>query len=85
MENEGGACKGLKTTIKKGIVITHLTKKKPHPSSLLEKMGGVIIIISEVQWLCHLYQYVHQHPHLDFLAMAMEEHELHFLDPLSSK
>jgi hypothetical protein len=48
MENEGGACKGLMTTIKKGIVITNLTKKKPHPSSPLERMGGVIIIISEV-------------------------------------
>jgi len=32
MEKEGGACKGLKTTIKEGIGITNLTKKNPtHP------------------------------------------------------
>jgi hypothetical protein len=29
MEKEGGACKGLKTTIKEGIAITNLTKKTP--------------------------------------------------------
>ncbi len=83
MRKEGGVGKGLRTTIKEGIAITNLTKKKPHPS----KMGGVIIILSEVQWLCHLHQYVHevQRPHLHSLALAMEQHELHFLGPLSSK
>jgi hypothetical protein len=29
MEKEGGACKGLRTTIKKGITITNLTEKNP--------------------------------------------------------
>jgi hypothetical protein len=29
MEKEGGACKGLRTIIEKGIVITNLTKKTP--------------------------------------------------------
>jgi hypothetical protein len=29
MENEGGACGGLRTTIKEGITITNLTKKTP--------------------------------------------------------
>jgi hypothetical protein len=29
MEIEGGACRGLRTTIKKGIAITNLTKKTP--------------------------------------------------------
>jgi hypothetical protein len=29
MEKEGGACKGLTTIIKEGIVITNLTKKTP--------------------------------------------------------
>jgi len=49
-------------------------QKKPHPSSPLERMGGVIIIINEVQWLCHLHQYVHevQHLHLHSLTLAME-------------
>jgi hypothetical protein len=57
------------------------------PSSRLGRMGEAIIIISEVQWLCHLHQYVHevQHPHLHFLTSAMEQQELHFLDLLSSK
>jgi len=43
-------------------------------------MGGVIIIINEVQWLCHLHQYVHevQHLHLHFLVLTMEQHELHY-------
>jgi hypothetical protein len=33
-----------------------------------------MIIINEVQWLYHLYQYVHevQHLHLHFLVPAME-------------
>jgi hypothetical protein len=31
MEEEGGACKGLRTIIKEGIVIANLTKKKPPP------------------------------------------------------
>jgi hypothetical protein len=35
MEKEGGSCKGLKTTIKKGITI-------------FERMARVIIIINEV-------------------------------------
>jgi hypothetical protein len=74
MEKEGGACRGLNTTIKEGIAITNLTKKKPHPSSPLDKMGGVIIIVNEVQWLCHLHQYVHevQHLHLHSLTLTME-------------
>jgi hypothetical protein len=65
--------KGLKTTIKEGIAITNLTKK-PHPSSPRERMGGVMIIINEVQWLCHLHQYVHevQYLHLQSFAQAME-------------
>jgi len=86
MEIEGGAGKGLKTIIKEGIVITNLTKK-PHPSSPLERMGGVIITINEVQWLCHLHQYVHevQHLHLHFFASAMEQQKLHFFGLLSSK
>jgi hypothetical protein len=42
MEKEGGVGKGLRTTSKKGIVITNLTKKKPHSSSQLERMGGAI-------------------------------------------
>jgi hypothetical protein len=46
-------------------------------------MGGVIIIINEVQWLCYFHQYVHEvhHPHLHSLATVMEQ-QLHFLDPL---
>jgi hypothetical protein len=69
------AGRGLKSIIKEGIVITNLTKKKPHPSSPLERMGGVIIIINEVPWLCHSHQNVHevQHPHLHSLAPTMEQ------------
>jgi len=87
MEKEGGACRGLKTTIKKRYCNHKFDKKKPHPSFPLKRMGGVIIIISEIQWLCHLHQYVHevQHPHLHFFAPAMEQHELHFLGLLSSR
>jgi hypothetical protein len=33
--------KNLKTTIKEGIVIKNLTKKKAHRSSPIERMGGV--------------------------------------------
>ncbi len=78
--------KSLKSTIKEGITITNLTKKC-HPFSPLERMGGVMIIINEVQWLCHLHQYVHevQYLHLQYFAQAMEQHKLHFLSPLSSK
>jgi hypothetical protein len=72
MEKEGGACKGLRITIKEGIAITNLTEKKPQPSSPFERMGGVIVIINEVHWLCHPYQYVHQHPYLHFFAPTME-------------
>jgi hypothetical protein len=43
------------TTIEKGIAIKKLIKKKPHPSSQVERMGGVIIIINEIQWLCHMH------------------------------
>jgi hypothetical protein len=32
----------LKTTINKSVATRNLTKKKPHPSSLLEKMNGAI-------------------------------------------
>jgi hypothetical protein len=40
MEKEGGAGKGLKTTIKKGIAITNLTKKNPtHPLHLKGWVG----------------------------------------------
>jgi hypothetical protein len=86
MEKKGGAGKGLRTTIKENITITNLTKNTMDPSSTLGRMGGVIIIISEVQWLCHLCQYVHevQHPHLHFLVPAMEQQKLHFFGPLSS-
>jgi hypothetical protein len=43
MGKEGGASKGLKTTSKAGIAITNFTKKKKlHPSSQLERMGGAI-------------------------------------------
>jgi hypothetical protein len=42
MEKEGGVGKGLTTTSKEGIAITNLTKKKPHPSFQLERMGGAI-------------------------------------------
>jgi hypothetical protein len=31
MEEEGGACRGLKTIVKEGIAITNLTKKNPPP------------------------------------------------------
>jgi hypothetical protein len=55
MEKAGRPTKGSWTTIKEGIAMTNLTKKIPHPSSPLEMMGGVIIIINEVQWLCHLH------------------------------
>ncbi len=72
MEKEGGASKGLKTIIEEGVAITNLTKKI-HPPSPLKRMGGVIIIINEVQWLCHLHQYVHEvHHHLHSLAPTME-------------
>jgi hypothetical protein len=37
---KGRRGKGLKTTINQGIITKKLTKKKPHRSSLLEKMGG---------------------------------------------
>ncbi len=72
-EKDGGVGKDLRTTIKKGIAIMNLTQKT-HPSSPLERMGGVIIIISEIQWLRHLHQYVHkvQHLRLHFLASVME-------------
>ncbi len=80
-EKEGGVGKGLRTTIKEHIAITNLTKEKPHPSFPLERMYGVIIIINEVQWLCHLHQYVHEvhRLHLHSLAPIMEYQELHFL------
>jgi hypothetical protein len=43
MEKERGAGKGfLRTTTKKGIVITNLTKKKPYPSFQLKRMGKAI-------------------------------------------
>jgi hypothetical protein len=32
----------LKTIVNKGIAKRNLTKKKPHPSSLLERMSGAI-------------------------------------------
>jgi hypothetical protein len=47
MKKEGGAWRGLRTIIIEGISITNSTKKKkPHPSFPLERMCGVIIIIS---------------------------------------
>jgi hypothetical protein len=39
MENEGGASKGLRTTIKEGIAITNLIKK--NPTHLLHLRGWV--------------------------------------------
>jgi hypothetical protein len=40
IEKEGGASKGLRTTIKKGITITNLTKKNPtHPLHLRVWVG----------------------------------------------
>jgi hypothetical protein len=38
---EGRWDKSLRTTIKEGIIITNLTKEKPHPSPPLERMGGM--------------------------------------------
>ncbi len=41
MEKEGGACKGLRTTIKEGIAIINLTKNNPtHPLHLKGWLGS---------------------------------------------
>jgi hypothetical protein len=58
--------------INENIATKTLTKKKPHPSFPLERMGGAINYKRNV--IYHLHQFGHevQHPHLYFLFPALE-------------
>ncbi len=62
---------GLRSKINEGIA-TKKMKKKPHPSSPLERMGGAINYKGSLIYHLHLFGHEVQHPYLYFLPLALE-------------